>query len=84
MRLGETDGETGSITADEIGPPRSPTRRPHSCLFVFLLLLLPHITFASSHVRPHLHSEHFVCLLPPPSEHAPHMPPYLAAILQRD
>lgn len=41
MRLGGTDGETGSITADEIGLPRSPTRRPRSCLFVLFLLPLP-------------------------------------------
>lgn len=41
MRLGGTDGETGSITADEIGLPRSPTRRLRSCLFVFFPLPLP-------------------------------------------
>lgn len=66
IRLDGTDGETGSITTDEIGLPCFLTLRPAPAPVCFLCQhprAAPR-AFTSNDVHPHLAQEHFVCLPP--------------------
>lgn len=78
MRLDGTDGETGSITTDEIGLPCRLTLRPAPAPVCFLCQHPPCCPASLLHPAMCIHTSHRSILSASPT---PHMPPYLPVVL---